>query len=80
MFRYTIIFLFKITKLYLKLFKHWECQFLMSLYRYAESSNHVMVFCEALYLNTLISVSTFSETNHFKFYIVLGWGKIAFEI
>ena len=52
---------------------HWECKTLISFSRYAESSNHVMVFCEALYLNTLISVSTFSENNHFKFYILAGW-------
>lgn len=55
-------------------FQHWECKTLMTFYRYAESSNHVMVFCEALYLNTLVSVSTFSESNHFKFYITAGWG------
>ena len=47
----------------------------MSLHRYAESSNHVMVFCEALYLNTLVSVSTFSKSNHFELYIILGWGN-----
>ena len=45
----------------------------MSLHRYSESSNHVMVFCEALYLNTLVSVSTFSESNHYKYYIYAGW-------
>ncbi len=45
----------------------------MSVHRYSESSNHVMVFCEALYLNTLVSVSTFSESNHYKYYIYAGW-------
>ena len=48
----------------------------MSLYRYAESSNHVMVFSEALYLNTLITVSTFNEKNHYKLYIAVGWGNL----
>nr|QVK45718.1 G protein-coupled receptor [Proales similis] len=52
---------------------HWECKTLMSIHRYAESSNHVMVFCEALYLNTLVSISTFNEKNNYKLYIAAGW-------
>ncbi len=52
---------------------HWECKLLLSIHRYAESSNHVMVFCEALYLNTLVSVSTFNENNNLKYYILTGW-------
>jgi len=55
--------------------KHWECKLLMGLYRYSESSNHVMIFCEALYLNSLVSFSTFSESNNYKYFILTGWSK-----
>jgi len=68
-------FIKKINKQLINYNKHWECKLLMSLYRYAESSNHVMVFSEALYLNTLISVSSFNEDNHYKLYIAFGWSK-----
>lgn len=47
----------------------------MSIYKYAESTEHAMIFSEALYLNTLVSFSTFNEKNHYKSYITLGWRK-----
>lgn len=48
---------------------------MMSFYRYAESSNHATVFSEALYLNALLTVSTFNDNEHFWFYIAIGWGN-----
>ncbi|XP_070212246.1 secretin receptor-like [Littorina saxatilis] len=53
---------------------HWQCKLLFSTFNYVLAASGMWIFVEGLYLHTLIIIAVFSERNHIRYYIILGWG------
>ncbi|PVD30647.1 hypothetical protein C0Q70_09920 [Pomacea canaliculata] len=53
---------------------HWKCKLLFAAFNYVLAASCMWIFVEGLYLHTLIIVAVFSEKNHIRWYILLGWG------
>ena len=53
------------------------CQFLHLSLQYFMVSNYAWMFCEGLYLHTILVVAFISESKIMKWFILLGWGAPA---
>ncbi|KAK7476549.1 hypothetical protein BaRGS_00032229 [Batillaria attramentaria] len=53
---------------------HWRCKLLFATFNYVLAASGMWIFVEGLYLHTLIIIAVFSERNHIRWYILLGWG------